>query len=196
MNGIILSCWKKPDVLYVLYLKIVATFFIFFLYLFNNMAKSPSRRSRRKYSSFTKQKKIFIIKHAAFFDTMVLCRLFILKLNITNKHLILKPWAFQRLVNRFKEGDIWAVLVGNPILRLWWMDKAHRRPTVTGASYLAMEKEEMWPEVRGPASQRLWWWLQDGAGLHCTDAVNFLNGKFHGRVISDHVQGRAPVADF
>ena len=62
---------------------------------------------------------------------------------------------------------------------------------------MAMEKEEMWPEVRGPASQRLWWWLQDGTGLHCTDAINnFLNGKFHGQVISDHVQGRAPVADF
>ena len=71
---------------------------------------------------------------------------------MTNKHLFLKPWAFQLLVNRFKEGDIWAVLVGNPILRLWWMDKAHRRPTVTGASYLAMEKEEMWPEGRRPAT--------------------------------------------
>ena len=64
------------------------------------------------------------------------------------------------------------------------MDKAHGPPTVTGASYLEMVKEVL-PEVRGRASQRRWWWQQDGAGVHCTDAViNFLNAKFHGRVIT------------
>ena len=77
------------------------------------------------------------------------------------------------------------------------MDEAHGPPTVTGASYLAMVKEEVWPEVRGPASQRRWWWQQDGAGVHCTDAVNnFLNAKFHSWVISDHAQGKASVAAF
>jgi len=64
------------------------------------------------------------------------------------------------------------------------MDEAHGPPTVTGASYLAMVKEVL-PEVRGRASQRRCWWQQDGAGVHCTDAViNFLNAKFHGRVIT------------
>ena len=195
--GIIWSCWKKPDVLYALYLKIVTTFFIFFLYFFNNMAKSLSRWSRRKDSPFKKQQRIFITKHASFYNTTVLCRLFILKFHLTNKHLIPKQWAFQRLVNRFEEGDVWAALVGDSILRIRWMDKAHRPPIVTGASYLAIAKEEVWPEVRGPASQRRWWWQQDGTGVHCTNAViNFLDAKFHSRVISDQTQGRASVAAF
>ena len=97
-----------------------------------------------KYSPFTKQ--IFIIKHAAFYNTTVLRRLFILKFNMTNKHLILKPWAFQLLINRFKKGDIWAALVRDSIFRLRWMDEAHQPPTVTGASYLPVVK--VWPGVR------------------------------------------------
>ena len=64
-------------------------------------------------------------------------------------------------------------------------------------SYLAMVKEEVGTEVRGRASQRRWWWQQDGTGVHCTDAViNFLDAKFRGRVISDDMQGRASVAAF
>ena len=140
--GVIWSCWKKPDVLYVLYFKIVAAFCIFFLYLFNNMAKSLSRRSWQTDSPFTKQ--IFITKHAAFYNTVVLRRLFILKFNVINKHLIPKPWALQRLVNWF--GDIWPALVRDSIFKLRWMDEAHRPPTVTGASYLAVVK--VWPGVR------------------------------------------------
>ena len=140
--GIIWSCWKKPDVLYVLYFKIVAAFCIFFLYLFNNMAKSLSRQSWQKDSPFTKQ--IFITKHAAFYNTTVLRRLFILKLNVTYNHLIPKPRALQRLVNRF--GDVWAAIVRDSIFRLRWMDEAHWPPTVTGASYLAVVK--VWPGLR------------------------------------------------
>ena len=92
--------------------------------------------------------------------------------------------------------DVWAALVGDSILRIRWMDKAHRPPIVTGASYLAIAKE-VWPEVRGPASQRRWWWQQDGTGVHCTNTViNFLDAKFHSRVISDQTQGRASMAAF
>ena len=49
----------------------------------------------------------------------------------------------------------------------------------------------------GRPSQRWWWRQQDGACVHCTDIViDFLNAKLHGRVISDHAQAGAAVADF
>ena len=48
-----------------------------------------------------------------------------------------------------------------------------------------MLKNEVWPEVRGLAGRRGWWWQQDGAIVHCSDEVlAFLEEKFRGRVIS------------
>ena len=84
-----------------------------------------------------------------------------------------------------KKVMAWSALVDGSVLRIRWMDEPHRPPTVTAASYLEMLKNEVWPEVRGLAGRRGWWWQQDGATVHCSDEVlAFLEEKFRGRVIS------------
>ena len=84
-----------------------------------------------------------------------------------------------------KKVMCWAALVGDSVLTLRWMDEEHRPRTMTGESYGEMLRNEVWPEVRGRAGQRRWWWQQDGAALHCTEEnLAFLVAKFRGRVIS------------
>ena len=84
-----------------------------------------------------------------------------------------------------KKVMCWAGMVGDSILKLRWWDEDQRPRTMTGASYLAMVRDEVWPEVRGRASQRGFWWQQDGASVHCTDDnLAFLEQRFRGRVIS------------
>ena len=52
----------------------------------------------------------------------------------------------------------WAAMVGDSVLTLRWMDDDHRPRTVTGDSYLEMLRKEVWPEIRGLATRRSWWW--------------------------------------
>ena len=48
-----------------------------------------------------------------------------------------------------------------------------------------MIRDEVSPEVIFRASQRQWWWQQDGASVHCTDTViDFLDAMFWGWVIT------------
>ena len=79
----------------------------------------------------------------------------------------------------------WSALVDDSVLRIRWMDEPHRPRTITAESYLSMLTDEVWPEVRYRVGRNGWWWMQDGASVHCTDEVlNFLNAKFQNRVIS------------
>ena len=79
----------------------------------------------------------------------------------------------------------WSALIDDSVLTIRWMDEPHRPPTVTAVSYLDMIRDEVWPEVRNRAQRRLWWWMQDGASVHCTDdVIHFLEEKFRGRVIT------------
>ena len=56
---------------------------------------------------------------------------------------------------------------------------------MTGASYLELLKDTVWPTFRSTATRKQLWWMQDGAPPHCTnDAKAFLLEKFNGRVIS------------
>jgi len=60
-----------------------------------------------------------------------------------------------------------------------------RSVSVTGASYLELLKDTVWPTFRSTATRKQLWWMQDGAPPHCTnDAKAFLLEKFNGRVIS------------
>lgn len=60
-----------------------------------------------------------------------------------------------------------------------------RSVSVTGASYMELLKDTVWPTFRSTATRQQLWWMQDGAPPHCTnDAKAFLLEKFHGRVIS------------
>ena len=84
-----------------------------------------------------------------------------------------------------KKVMAWSALIDDSVLTIRWMDEPHRPPTVTAESYLEMLEEEVWPEVMGRARRNGWWFQQDGASVHCTDAVlAFLNAKFGGRVVS------------
>ena len=53
-----------------------------------------------------------------------------------------------------------------------------------GRANLSMEIVA-WPALRGKAARRNYWWMQDGASPHCTNAAKkFLLEKFKERVIS------------
>ena len=79
----------------------------------------------------------------------------------------------------------WVGIVAGKVLTVRWMDEPHRPKTVTGDSYHAMVTEEIWPEVKGRATRNRWWWMQDGAPVHCTrKTLDFVEDKFGGRVIS------------
>ena len=80
---------------------------------------------------------------------------------------------------------VWAALVNNTILTLRWMDDLDHPKRVTGESYLEMVRDSVWPEVRARAGRGQWWWQQDGAPAHATNAcIEFLEQKFRGRVIT------------
>ena len=80
----------------------------------------------------------------------------------------------------------WVALVDGEALKVRWMvDEEGKNAKVTGASYLDMVQNQVWPEVKGRARRRGWWWQQDGAPVHVTkDVIDFVEKAFSGRVIS------------
>jgi len=80
----------------------------------------------------------------------------------------------------------WVALVDGKALRVRWMEDDEGRPmSVNGARYLAMVRDDVWPEIRIQAGRRRYWWMQDGATCHTTDDVlAFLGAKFGDRIIS------------
>ena len=99
------------------------------------------------------------------------------------------PWDPDAEVACRYQGDsklmVWAALVDDSILKLRWMDDVTHPKRVTGASYLSMLQTCVWPEVKGRAGRKGWWFQQDGAPAHATDAcITFLKEKFHNRVIT------------
>ena len=100
------------------------------------------------------------------------------------------PWHPEEEVVCKYQGDskvmAWCGLVDGKALEVRWMVDADGRPaSVTSERYLAMIREEVWPEVRFRSSRRLFWWQQDGATSHTANVVlDFVKEKFRGRVIS------------
>ena len=75
----------------------------------------------------------------------------------------------------------WVGFVGGRVLPIHWFDGS-----VTGDAYLKMLKDVVWPAVRGTKGL---WFQQDGARVHTTnDVLDFLQEKFHGRVISNRLK--------
>ena len=89
-----------------------------------------------------------------------------------------------------KKGDAkvmaWVCIGDGRTLTVRWMVDDNGRPaSVNAERYLSMLREDVWPEVRSRAGRRQYWWQQDGATSHTTNAVlDFLDSKFHGRIIS------------
>ena len=53
-------------------------------------------------------------------------------------------------------------------------------------TYLTMLKEVLWPKIRNIVQRQHLYFQQDGARVHTTQEVrDWLDNKFHGRVISD-----------
>ena len=87
-----------------------------------------------------------------------------------------------------------AVVKGKiPIVHAFLDDGGHLI-SVTGSSYLSLLQETVWPKLRFSATRSNLWWMQDGAPPHCTNEVlNFLQDKFHGRVISRRTEHPWPA---
>jgi hypothetical protein len=99
------------------------------------------------------------------------------------------PWHPEdEVVCRF-QGDskvmAWVALVDGRALEVRWMvDEDGRNVSVKAKLYLDMLKD-VWQEVLDRAGQLQYWWQQDGATCHTTDAVlTFLLAKFKDCVIS------------
>jgi len=72
----------------------------------------------------------------------------------------------------------------NPIVYPF-LDSNGNVMSVNRDSYLSLLKDIVWPKLRPYATRSSLWWMQDGAPPHCTnEALEFLNEKFQGRVIS------------
>ena len=64
-----------------------------------------------------------------------------------------------------RQGDTklmaWVGVVDGTALKVRWMTDEEDRPvSVTSARYLAMLRDEVWPEVRHRSSHRRYWWQQ------------------------------------
>ena len=90
----------------------------------------------------------------------------------------------------------WAGLVDRRMLTVQWMiDDAGGPVSVTAERYLAMIKEDVWPEVRPRAAQLRYWWQQDGARPHTTDEVIIsLTEKFRRCVLSRRFENDWPAS--
>ena len=66
-----------------------------------------------------------------------------------------------------------------------FMGEDGRSQSVNRDRYQQLIEDVAWPALRGKAARRNYWWMQDGAPSHCTNAAKkFLLKKFKGRVIS------------
>ena len=65
------------------------------------------------------------------------------------------------------------------------VDENGRKLTLNRSGYLDFLREETWLTFSSSATRKGYWWLQDGAPVHCTtEAKKFLAEIFRGRVIS------------
>ena len=66
-----------------------------------------------------------------------------------------------------------------------FVDENGRNSILNGAGYFDFLREKIWPTFRSSATRKGYWFMQDGAPVHCTtEAKQFLVEKFQGRVIS------------
>ena len=87
-----------------------------------------------------------------------------------------------------RQGDgklmVWCGIVDGKMLRVRWFEEGGRPVSVNADRYQTL-LHDVWEEVRHSSSRRRYYWMQDGASSHVTNAnLNFLVGKFRGRVIS------------
>ena len=78
----------------------------------------------------------------------------------------------------------WVGILDAQVLPVHWFSGSVDDPT-----YLEMLRTKVWPAIRNRASQKQYWFQQDGASPHCTlDVLSFLESKFGDRIISRRSQ--------
>ena len=78
----------------------------------------------------------------------------------------------------------WVGIVDGKVLPVHWFEG-----NVDSNKYLDMLETIVWPAVRGSATRKQYWFMQDGAPPHCTaEVLEFLASKFGDRVISRKTQ--------
>ena len=78
-----------------------------------------------------------------------------------------------------------AVVAGQIPIDHAFLDEDNRNQSVNGSCYLDLLQDVVWPALRSEATRKGYWWMQNGATVHCTtSAKDFLLEKFNGRVIS------------
>jgi hypothetical protein len=76
-------------------------------------------------------------------------------------------------------------LVDGRISCLHWFTENGQNVSVNSTRYLELMQDVLWPSVRGSATRKQLYFMQDGATAHTTnDVLSFLKSKFGERVIS------------
>ena len=79
-----------------------------------------------------------------------------------------------------KKVMAWAGFVDGKFLPIHWFEGS-----VNGESYIKMLEDKVWPSVKHSASRKGYWFMQDCATAHTTNAVlSYLKDKLQGRVVS------------
>ena len=80
-----------------------------------------------------------------------------------------------------KKAMCWVGLVEGKVLGPVWFEG-----NMTGEVYREEVLEFVWNKVKGVATRKGYWFMQDGASSHTTnDNMRFLHSKFHDRIISN-----------
>ena len=80
-----------------------------------------------------------------------------------------------------KRAMCWTGLVDGQVLGPFWIEG-----TMDQYVYNELLEKKVWPIVKNIATRRQLWFMQDGARCHTTQInLQFLQNKFHGRVISN-----------
>ena len=77
------------------------------------------------------------------------------------------------------------IVEGHILIVHAFMGEDGKSQSVNGDRYQQLIEDVAWLALRGKAAKRNYWWMQDEAHPHCTNAAKkFLLEKFKGRVIS------------
>ena len=83
----------------------------------------------------------------------------------------------------------WTGIVDGRCLPVVWF-----QGSVNGEVYLDLLQNTMWPSVRGQATKKQYWFMQDGAPCHVfSPCLNFLKSKFGNRILSRNLEHPWPA---
>ena len=99
--------------------------------------------------------------------------------------------AFKRVIKKFQT-------YGSVSVKRWWCSEDQKflpihwfEGSVNGENFIKMFEDKVWPSVEHSASRKGYWFMQDWATAHTTNAVlSYLKDKFQGRVVNHKTEFR------